>query len=138
MNRNSLVLAAIAGAVVLMLAGSSLYVVNQAEQAMILRLGAHRATVQDPGLHLKLPFIEEVVRYDMRLLSLEPPAEQIILGDQKRIEVDTYTRFRIADPLKFYQAVRNETNARTQLTQIVSSALRRVLGQVMLPSILSD
>jgi len=125
-------------AVVLLLAASSLFVVNQAEQALVLRLGAHRATIQEPGLHIKWPLIEEVVGYDRRLLSLEPPAEEIILGDQKRIVVDTFTRYRISDPLKFYQALRNETNARNQLTQIVSSALRQAMGQIMLPSLLSD
>jgi membrane protease subunit HflC len=130
--------AGIAAAVLLIGAASSLFVVNQAEQALVLRLGAHRATIQEPGLHIKWPLIEEVVSYDRRLLSLEPPAEEIILGDQKRIVVDTFTRYRISDPLKFYQRVRNETNARNQLTQIVSASLRQALGQIMLPSLLSD
>lgn len=137
MNRPAM-LGLAAAAVLLVAAASSLYVVTQAEQALVLRLGAHRATVKDPGLHVKLPLVEDVVRYDQRLLSLEPPAEEIILGDQKRIVVDTYTRYRIADPLKFYQTLRTETNARNQLTQVVSSALRQAMGQVMLPSLLSD
>ncbi|EPY00760.1 protease modulator HflC [Magnetospirillum fulvum] len=137
MNR-ALPIALVAGIFVLILAASSLFVVNQAEQALVLRLGAHRATIKDPGLHIKIPFIEDVVRYDNRLLALDPPDEQIILGDQKRIVVDTFTRFRIADPLKFYQSVRTETQARAQLAQIVSSAMRRVMGQVMLQSLLSD
>lgn len=138
MNRPALMAAAVALAVALMAAASSLFVVNQAEQALVLRFGAHRATIKEPGLHMKWPMIEEVVRYDLRLLSVEPPAEEIILGDQKRIVVDTYTRYRIADPLKFYQTLRNETNARNQLTQIVSSGLRQAMGQIMLPSLLSD
>lgn len=137
MNRTALVAIAALAVIGTILGVSSLYVVNQAEQAIILRLGAHRATIKEPGLHMKVPFIEEVVRYDLRLLSLEPPAEEIILGDQKRIVVDTFTRYRIEDPLRFYQTVRNEQNARAQLTQIVSSAMRRVLGQVMLPTLLS-
>lgn len=138
MNRTSLTAIAVVAALLVVLAGSSFYVVNQAEQALVLRFGAHRATVKEPGLHVKVPFIEEVVRYDLRLLALDPPAEQIILGDQKRIEVDTYTRYRIADPLKFYQALRNELQARDQLSKIVSSAMRRVMGTVMLPNLLSD
>jgi modulator of FtsH protease HflC len=137
MNRTTMV-SLIAAAAVLILASSSLFIVNQAEQALVLRFGAHRATIKEPGLHVKLPFVEDVVRYDLRLLALDPPEEQIILGDQKRIVVDTFTRFRIADPLKFYQSVRTEFLARAQMNQIVSSAMRRVLGQVMLPSILSD
>ncbi|MEW5727654.1 MAG: protease modulator HflC [Pseudomonadota bacterium] len=138
MNRTSLVVLAVVAGLAVILGVSSLFVVNQAEQALVLRLGAHRATIKEPGLHFKLPLIEEVVRYDARLLALDPPPEQIILGDQKQIVVDTYTRFRIDDPLKFYQTLRSEQIARTQLTQIVSSAMRRVLGQVMLPSILSE
>ncbi len=137
MNR-PLLIAVVVAMVGLMLAGSSLFIVNQAEQALVLRFGAHRATIKEPGLHAKIPFIEDVVRYDLRLLALDPPDEQIILGDQKRIVVDTFTRYRISDPLKFYQSVRTETLARAQLAQIVSSAMRRVMGQVMLPSILSD
>ncbi len=138
MNRPAVMAAMVALALVVVVASSSLFVVNQAEQALVLRLGAHRATIKDPGLHVKWPLIEEVVRYEQRLLSLEPPAEEIILGDQKRIVVDTYTRYRIADPLKFYQTLRNETNARNQMTQVVSSALRQAMGQIMLPSLLSD
>jgi membrane protease subunit HflC len=138
MNRTPLIGIGILAAILLLFAGSSLFVVNQAEQALVLRLGAHRATIKEPGLHFKLPLIEDVVRYDLRLLALDPPDEQIILGDQKRIVVDTYTRFRIADPLKFYQSIRTEVQARAQLTQIVSSALRREMGQAMLPSILSE
>lgn len=134
----SLVISVVAAVIALVLASSSLFIVNQAEQALVLRFGAHRATIKEPGLHAKIPFIEDVVRYDLRLLALDPPDEQIILGDQKRIVVDTFTRYRIADPLKFYQAVRTEVQARAQMTQIVSSAMRRVMGQVMLPSILSD
>lgn len=137
MNRG-LIIVAVLALLALMLGGSSLFIVNQAEQALVLRFGAHRATIKEPGLHMKLPFIEDVVRYDIRLLALDPPDEQIILGDQKRIVVDTFTRFRISDPLKFYQAVRSEVLARAQLAQIVSSAMRRVMGQVMLPAILSD
>ena len=111
MNR-ALILSAALALAVLVLASSSLFIVNQAEQALVLRFGAHRATIKEPGLHVKLPFIEDVVRYDLRLLGLDPPDEQIILGDQKRIVVDTFTRYRIADPLKFYQSVRTETLAR--------------------------
>ena len=93
--------------------------------------------IKGPGLHIKKPFIEDVVRYDARLLDVDPPAEQVILADQKRIVVDTYTRFRIRDPLLFYQAVRTEEAARARLREIVNSAARKVLGNAMLPSVLS-
>jgi len=130
----------LAGLAIVLMVGlsSALFIVGQTEQAIVLRFGAIQATDRDPGLHFKLPFVEDVVFFDKRLLALDSPDEQIILGDQKRVVVDTYTRYRIADPLQFYQAVRNETNARAQLTQYVSSAMRRVMGTVMLPSILSE
>jgi membrane protease subunit HflC len=130
----------VAGFVALLLAWSSFYIVTQGEQALVLRFGAVAYPghpVFGPGLHVKKPLIEDVVRYDARVLDVDPPAEQIILADQKRIEVDSYTRFRIADPLLFYQAVRTEEAARSRLREIVNNATRKVLGNVMLPSVLS-
>jgi len=138
MNRTVQIGLAALALVALACLGSSAFIVNQAEQAIVLRFGAYRSTIKEPGLHFKQPFIEDVVFFDQRLLALDSADEQIILGDQKRVVVDTYTRYRIVDPLRFYQAVRNETTARGQLTQIVQSAMRRVMGTVMLPSILSE
>lgn len=138
MKRSVIIAIGVAVAAVLILLSSALFTVHQAEQALVLRFGAPRAVIKEPGLNVKAPFIEEVVRYEARLLDLDPPSEQIILGDQKRIEVDSFTRYRIVDPLRFYQAVRNEEFARQRLQQIVSSSLRRVLGGVMLPSVLSE
>jgi len=129
-----------AGFVILIAAWSSLFVVTQGEQALVLRFGAVAYPddpVVGPGLHIKKPFIEDVVRYDARLLDVDPPAEEVILADQKRIVVDTYTRFKIVDPLLFYQAVRTEEAARSRLREIVNNSARRVLGGVMLPSVLS-
>ena len=131
----------LAGAFVVLIGlWSSFYIVTQGEQALVLRFGAVAYPddpVVGPGLHLKKPFIEDVVRYDARLLDVDPPAEEVILADQKRIVVDTYTRFKIVDPLLFYQAVRTEEAARSRLREIVNNSARRVLGSVMLPSVLS-
>lgn len=140
MNRVSLGVAAIVGLFALLMLSSSVFIVEQGEQALVLRFGAIADLdhpVQEPGLHFKKPFVENVVTYDARLLDLDPPAEQVILADQKRIVVDTYTRFRISDPLRFYQAVRTEEAARSRLREIVNSSARRVLGNAMLPSVLS-
>jgi len=119
------------------LATASLYTVAQTQQALVVRLGQPVAVVREPGLQIKAPFIDTVLLYDNRLLLLEPGVEQIILGDQKRIEVETYSRFRIADPLHYFQAVGTDAQARSQLSQIISSSLRRELGQVALPALLS-
>jgi len=122
------------------LVSSSLYIVTQGEVALVLRFGAvsdPENPIKQPGLHVKMPLIEDVVRFDARLLDVDPPAEQVILADQKRIVVDSYTRFRIRDPLQFYQAVRTEEVARARLREIVNNSARRVLGNAQLPSVLS-
>lgn len=116
----------------------SLFTVGQTEQALVVRLGQPQHAVGTPGLHVKLPLVDTVIYYDRRLLPLEPAAEQIILGDQKRIEVQPYARFRIVNPLLFYQSLRTLEQARSQLTQIVSSSLRRALGQIKLTDLLSE
>src|ERR1035438_10534022 len=122
----------------LWLLATTLYTVSEVQQALIVRLGAPIGVVNEPGLKFKLPMIDSVIYYDSRLLTLEPAVEQVILGDQKRIEVQTYTRFRIANPLLFYNAVRTVELAEPQLAQLVSSSLRRELGQVMLSALLSE
>jgi membrane protease subunit HflC len=120
------------------LAMLSLFTVDQTEQALVVRLGRPVDVQRDPGLHAKLPFIDTVIFYDTRLLPLEPPLEQIILGDQKRLEVQVYARYQVTDPLLYYQSVRTSEQARSQLMQIISSALRRALGQVKLTALLSE
>jgi membrane protease subunit HflC len=128
-----------AGAILLGLyiIGSSFYVLRESELALLIRLGAPSGVIGEPGLKFKIPFIDSLVFYDGRLQTLLPPTEQVILGDQKRIEVETYAHFRISDPLRFYQAVRTLEQANAELTQMISSSLRRELGQVQLLSLLS-
>jgi len=139
MNARQLQIVLAAGvAAVLAILASGMFVLDQTEQAIILRLGAWQSTVTEPGLHFKMPFIESVEFYDRRLLALNTPDEQILLSDQKRLVVDTYTRYRIVDPLKFYQSVKTEANARSQLGSIVQSSMRLVMGTVMMPALLSD
>jgi hypothetical protein len=116
----------------------AVYSVTEGQRALIVRLGMPVEVVAEPGLKTKLPFIDSAITFDTRLLLLEPPAVQVILGDQKRLEVETYTRFRIADPLRFYQSLHTVEQARAQLTEILSSSVRRELGQVMLRSLMSD
>ncbi len=138
MNRNAAIALVVVAVVVVIGGLSSMYIVRQSQQALPVRLGAPLDPVKEPGLHFKIPFIDQINIYEARLLELDPPAEEIILGDQKRIRVDSFTRFRIEDPLRFYQALRTEEAARGRLREVVNSSLRQVLGQVMLPSVLSD
>lgn len=130
-------LAMVLGAVALWALVSSAYVVDESQQALIIRFGAPMGVAGEPGLKFKVPFSDSVVFYDSRLQTLLSPAEQVILGDQKRIEVETFTRFRISDPLRFYQAVGTLDQANAQLTQMVSSSVRRELGEIALRSLLS-
>ena len=131
----------IAGGVVLVILGvvasSSLFIVEQTQQAIVLFFGKPQKTIQDPGLYFKIPFGEEVVYYDKRVLDLDPPKERMILADQKRLDVDSYARYRIVDPLLFYQTTRRVTEVPGKLSPIINSSLRRVLGNETLLEILS-
>jgi membrane protease subunit HflC len=128
-------------AVVLVAAGivtmNALFIVDQTEQALVLQFGQPRRVIRDPGLWVKRPFLEDVKRYDNRLLDFEPPPEEVIVSDQKRLVVDTYTRYRITDPLLFFQTVNSEVAVRARLSAMVNGSLRRVLGNVTLSALLS-
>ena len=134
-------LLAIIGAVLVVggiLMMSSFFIVDQTEQALVLQLGEVRRVIRQPGLWIKRPFIENVVFYDNRVLDFEPPHEEVIVSDQKRLVADTYTRYRITNPLLFYQTVGSEAGVRARLSALVTGSLRRVLGSVTLNDILSN
>ena len=125
-------------AVLAIVANSALFTVHQTERVLIAQFGEVVATIDKPGLHVKLPFVQNVISFDRRLLNVELPGEEVILGDQRRLIVDSFTVFRIADPLKFYQAVGPVPDAiRGRLNSIVTSSLRRVLGKNSLLDVLS-
>jgi membrane protease subunit HflC len=135
---NRLTITAVAAAVVLATAASSLFTVQQTQQVLITQFGEPKRVIQEPGLHVKVPFIQSVIALDRRLLDYEAPGEELILGDQRRLIVDTFTRFRITDPLLFFQTVGvAENGIRGRLASIVSSSLRRVLGSESLLNVLS-
>jgi len=138
MSQRLLAIVGIVLVVVGILATSSFFIVDQTEQALILQLGEVRRVVREPGLWMKRPFIENVVEYDNRVLDFEPPPEELIVSDQKRLVADTYTRYRIANPLLFYQSVGTEAGVRARLSALVSGSLRRVLGNVTLSDVLSE
>jgi membrane protease subunit HflC len=118
---------------------SSFFTVDQTQQALILQFGEPKRLINKPGLNFKIPFIQEVTFFDKRVLSLvSKDSEEVILADQKRLEVDTYSRFKIVDPLLFFQTVRSEFGARQRLESIIDSSVRRVFGKYELTAILSD
>jgi len=132
-------IAAIAAAIVLLvLADSTLFTVDQTEQVLITQFGQPVRVIRDPGLHAKTPFVQTVIPFDKRLLAFEMPGEEVILGDQRRLIVDSFTLFRITDALLYYQSVGTvEDGIRGRLNSIVSSSLRRVLGNHKLLDVLS-
>ena len=116
----------------------SLFTVKEINQAIVLQFGDPRKVISEPGLQMKIPFIQNVVYLDRRILSLDPQPEEVIASDQKRLIVDAYARFKIVDPLKFYVSVGNEMVARSRLATIINSRLRSVLGKHSLATLLSE
>ena len=136
-DRRLLIVIAVALVVVGIVATNALFIVDQTEQALVLQFGQPRRVIREPGLWVKRPFLEDVRAYDNRLLDFEPPPEEVIVSDQKRLVVDTYTRYRITDPLLFYQTANSEVAVRARLSAMVNGSLRRVLGNVTLSALLS-
>ena len=116
----------------------SLFVVKEINQAIVLQFGDPKKVIVKPGLQVKIPFIQNVVFLDRRILNLDAPPEEVIASDQKRLIVDAYARFKIIDPLKFYISVGDERVARSRLSTIINSRIRSVLGKQSLATLLSE
>ncbi len=114
------------------------FIVNETKQALVLQFGDPRKVVTKPGLQFKIPFIQDAVFIDSRLLNLDPQPEEMILSDQKRIIVDSFARYKIIDPLKFFQTVRNEATFSDRFGRIINASVRGVIAQYSLKSLLSD
>lgn len=138
MSRSMLVVAGVLVIVLGILITSAAFVVRQTEQAIVLMFGDPKQVIREPGLHFKIPFVQNVVFFDARILDYAPPQEEIIAADQKRLVVDSFVRYRIADPLEFYKSVGTEISARARLAGILSASLRRVVGSETLTSVLSE
>ncbi len=138
MNQPKLIALLLATAVLLTLALSSTFELYQTEQALLLRFGEPVGLISEPGLHFKQPLIESVVTLDNRILDLESPKQEVLASDNQRLEVDAFVRYKIADPLKFYQTVGSVANADNQLASVLSSAVRRVLGEANQTQIVRD
>ena len=116
----------------------SIFIVKEVHQAIVLQFGDPKRIILKPGLNFKLPFIQNVVFLDKRILNLDAPPEEVIASDQKRLIVDAFARFQIVDPLKFYISVGNERVARSRLSTIINSRIRSVLGTQELQTLLSE
>ncbi len=138
MNRRALLLLGILVIVLGIVISSAAFTVHQTSQAIVMQFGNPKRVVTDPGLHWKLPFVQNVLYYEKRMLNLDPPVEGILLSDQKRLLVDAFARYRITDALMFFQRVTSEAGVRQRLGPIVNASLRGILGNATLASVLSE
>lgn len=138
MNRKIFLALGVLVIVVGITAASAAFTVHQTNQAIVLQFGEPKRVVVDPGLHWKMPFVQNVLYYEKRVLNLDPPVESILLADQKRILVDAFARYRISDALEFFKTVRTEGGVRQRLGPIVNASLRAVMGNATLASVLSE
>ncbi|MBM3507547.1 MAG: protease modulator HflC [Alphaproteobacteria bacterium] len=135
---SSATVTAILLAVLVVFAMSSLFTVQQTQQALVLQFGEPRGVISTPGLHVKMPFIQNVVYIDKRILQVDGAAAAVQASDAKRLVVDAFMRYRIVDPLLYYQSVRTQHTAEARLQTILDSTLRLTLGRVPLISIVSE
>ncbi|MGI9449739.1 MAG: SPFH domain-containing protein, partial [Geminicoccaceae bacterium] len=131
MSRALMALIVLAGLALVAIFGS-LFTVYETQQALVLQFGRYIKTVTEPGLHFKVPFLQNVVYIDRRVLDFDAPAEEVILGDQKRLVVDAFARYRITDAQRFYQSVRDEAGLRRRIDTVLDASLRKVLGDTPL------
>ena len=117
---------------------ASAFIVHQNEQALVLEFGKPKRVVQQPGLHWKLPLVETVDIFDKRILDLDTSTQEVTASDQKRLQVDAFARYKIVDPLKFYQTLRDQTVVRSRLGPILESAMRRALGASTFQDVVRD
>ncbi len=120
-----------------LIASTSLFTVTETEQALVLQFGNPKRTIRDPGLYIKWPIAQNVVIMEKRILHFDAPAEELIAADQKRLVVDAFLRFKISDPLRFYQTIGTEEIARSRLGSMLNASLRQVLGNELFSAVLS-
>src|SRR4029079_3275349 len=116
----------------------ALFTVSQTEQAIVLEFGTPKRVISEPGLHYKIPFVQNVAYFDKRILDIETGPQEVIAADRKRLVGDAFARYRIRDPLRFYQALRNEIGAQSQIGALLDSSLRRVLGSASFEAVVRD
>lgn len=138
MNRAALTLVVVLLGILAVAAYLSLFTVHQTQQALVLEFGKPKRLVTEPGLNYKIPFIQNVEYFDKRLLDLDSSPQEVIASDQKRLVVDAFARWRISDPLLFFQSVGDESGARLRLGAFLEAALRRVLGASSFEAVVRD
>jgi membrane protease subunit HflC len=138
MNSPRLIGLAVIALVAIILLLGSVFTVHQTHQALVLQFGEPKRVVRDPGIHFKMPLIQDVFYYDARILDLDPPGQDMSLIDQRRINVDAFARYRIVDPLTFFQSVQTETAFRDRFGTILNGNVRDALGRTDLADLLGE
>lgn len=138
MKKNIGIIAVVLVGAAIVMTLSAAFIVDQREQVLVLQFGDPKRVIQEPGLNFKIPFIQQTVRFDKRLLDFDNAPEEVIASDQKRLVVDAFARYHITDPLKFYQTVGTEMALRPRLGSVLNSTLRQVLGTVPLQQVVSE
>ena len=123
--------------VTLVVVSQTFFTVHETQQAIVLQFGDRRAVKDKPGLHWKVPFVQNVTFYEKRTLDLDPPPFEVLLTDKKRINVDAFARYRIVNALEFFKTVQNEIGARDRLAALVNPALRAVIARVSIKEVQS-
>ena len=137
-SQHRIAIAVVAGVAALIVVFSSLFIVHQAQLALVVQVGEPRQVVTEPGLHIKAPWpLQNIVYVDKRVLNLDLPTEEVIAQDKKRLVVDAFARWRVTDPLRFYQALSDVDVARVRLQPILGSNVRRILGAQTFAAVLS-
>lgn len=135
MNRNILYIALFAIIITLI---NSFFIVGQRQQALVFQFGEVVRTVKEPGLAFKLPLLQSVDFFDLRLLNFMAEEKEVVASDQKRLIVSAFAKYKIENPLEFYKAVQNEAGARSKLNAILESSMRQIVGMYPLSALLSE
>jgi modulator of FtsH protease HflC len=135
MNRNILYIALFG---IILVASNSYFIVQQRTQALVFQFGEVVRTVKEPGLSFKVPFLQSVEFFDLRLLNFVAEDKEVVASDQKRLIISAFSKYRINDPLEFYKSVHNEAGARSKLTAILESSMRQIVGMYPLSALLTE
>jgi len=137
MNRIVLVALGVVAVVAGIVGFDAVFTVHQTEQALVLQFGKWQRTERTPGLKFKMPLLQDVEMFDRRILDLDPPAQEVILADQKRVNVDSFVRYRIIDPLEFKKKAVTQANFTQIFGGRLNAAVRAEVGQILLGDMLS-
>ena len=138
MNRALLTIIGVLVFVATIVTASAVFTVHQTQQALILQFGNPIRVIKTPGLHIKIPFIQNAEFYDSRILDLDPPAQEVILADQKRVNVDAFARYRILEPLEYRKRAQTDANFRSVFGQRLNAAIRAGIGKILLGDMLTE